>query len=79
MNGFILDIIFSAMLYAILIYFLRWKYSFRRTKRKNKGNNDGGITAELPWIPDLDLPPGVVPPQDSPEIERKETEDPVLV
>jgi len=59
----ILDIILSLMVYAMLIFFMKWRFSFfRKRNHEEDDDNDGGITVEYPSDPVLDLPPGVTLP-----------------
>lgn len=62
MPVFILDIALSFLVYAILIFFMKWKFNhFKKSEKKNE-DGDGGITVEYPEDPVLDLPPGVTLP-----------------
>ncbi len=69
-----LDIALSLLVYAILIYFMKWRFNFFKKKREDsKDDSDGGITVDYPPDPVLDLPPGVILPIDGP-VEKKEFE-----
>ena len=61
MIQFWLNIIMFLMVYGIMIFLLRWKSAMRKPKKEN-GEGEGGISEEMNWDPDLDLPPGVVLP-----------------
>ncbi len=67
------DIILCSILYTILLLFVLVKFN------RNKGNNDkdsddeGGLPVALP--PDIDLPPGICLPDDSPSNAKPEPEE----
>lgn len=76
MNSFYYDLILSGLTYVLLTY-LTFTLMKRR-KRPNDGNNDGGMAVESG--PNIDLPPGIVWPDD-PELhnlEKERTEELVL-
>lgn len=74
MPGFWIDIALSFMVYAILIFLIKWKMSYRVPKKRNS-DGEGGILIDRNWDPDLDLPPGVTLPISGPEIEYREREE----
>lgn len=71
MNSFTIDLFLSGFTYVILTYLTF--ILMRKKKRRDNGNDDGGVFRLTP--PELDLPPGVCWPSDSPEISHKELEE----
>ncbi len=68
----ILDIALSLFVYAILIFFMKWRFSyFKKRKQDGSDDNDGGIAVDYPTDPVLDLPPGVILPSDGPVAKRE--------
>lgn len=72
MSLHIFDMVLSGLIYVILVYFIMKMLKTGKKKTDGDDENEGGISVHL--LPDLDLPPGVSLPGDSPS--TKEVEEP---
>lgn len=70
------DMILSGIAYVIMVYFIMRMLRHRNRRTGGDDESDGGVPNQL--LPDLDLPPGVTLPDNSPVIKKKEAEE-VLV
>ena len=74
MQSILIDLLFCAFLYAILIAFIFVRESKKKNNRDtDSGDDEGGLPVVLP--PDIDLPPGVCLPDDRPRIKNTEPEE----
>jgi hypothetical protein len=84
LSGYAMDMMLCGVVYLIIVYLMfvlmRKKSSLDNTKGKGGDDGDGGIL--LPTHPQIDLPPGVLWPDEGPrggKKIRKEEEEEALV
>jgi hypothetical protein len=66
MSSLVVDLILCGLAYVVLIYFVATLTKARINKDKdNNDDGDGGVEDFTP--PKIDLPPGVIWPQDGPK------------
>lgn len=72
-TGFIIDLILSSLLYAILVLLTyRLTKGWRPENRRGNNDDDEGDGGVPVWPDDIiDLPPGVVPPGDTHDGRKK--------
>lgn len=68
MSSLMINLFLAGFAYVIVIYFVAMMTK-NRMKKRDKGDDDGGI--ELSEPPKIDLPPGVVWPSDEPKTPKK--------
>ncbi|AFL83856.1 hypothetical protein Belba_1221 [Belliella baltica DSM 15883] len=69
MSSLVVDLILLGFTYVVLIYFVATLTKARQIRKRNDGEDDGGI--ENITEPKIDLPPGVVWPTSSPTKRRE--------
>lgn len=73
MPGIVVDIIFCAVVYGVLLTVILMKHNKGRRNNDSDGDDDGGLPVSLP--PDIDLPPGVCLPDDPSRLKTREPEE----
>ena len=64
MSLHIIDMVLSGLIYVILVYFIMKMLKNGNKKTDGDDENEGGISVHL--LPELDLPPGISLPGNSP-------------
>ena len=72
MYPYLMDMILSGLAYLILVYFMVRMMRINKKRPRKDDEDDGGIN--ITTLPEIDLPPGISLPDNSPSLKKEEAE-----